>query len=206
MRAHKQLDLLKNGFICHSALLPSPFSGCRKLCWAQMGWWRYSLGVGACEAGPSTGQGHRRGVFLWVPPLYPSPVPLALPSVPVLLRNCQHRPQLPGGTLPVPCGLWYPVLGHPQWGGCLCDSGHWWVASVAMVMGLGNLGTLSPEGPSSRSQSLASMGAPKSPLSDLGALELGWWVGRIWVVSDPWHMMGGAPKGWKEWVAILGGG
>lgn len=52
-------------------------------------------------------------------------VPLTLPSVPVLLRDCQHWSQLPGGPLPVPRGLWYPVLGHPEWGGRLRDRGHW---------------------------------------------------------------------------------
>ena len=74
---------------------------------------------GRTKLGPET----LKGCVLLGPPT-PFPVLLALPSVPVLLRDCQHRPQLPGGALPVPRGLRYPVLGHPQWGGCLCDSGH----------------------------------------------------------------------------------
>lgn len=82
-----------------------------------------TVGVGVRQ--DLAGVGDPEGVCDPLGPATLSPLPLALPSVPVLLWDRQHRPQLPGGPLPVPRGLWCPVPGHPQWGGRLRDSGHW---------------------------------------------------------------------------------
>lgn len=84
----------------------------------------YSMVGGRCEAGPATVRDTKEGVCSMGSP-HCIPCPLAPPSVPVLLRDRQHWPQLSGGTLPVPRGLWCSVLGHPQRRGCLRDSGHW---------------------------------------------------------------------------------
>lgn len=105
-------------------LLPSTFSGHRGLYWARMGQVKVPLGMGVHEeeAGPSRGAQTERLCSVGSPS--PCPVLLALPGVPVLLWDRQHGTQLPGGALPCHVVLGYPVLGHPQWGGCLCDSGH----------------------------------------------------------------------------------